>query len=197
MLPSKLKNTSKFGSLYLHGIVPCASAQIRLRQGIYRYILKLYMSLIERLATELNAAKVPFAIVGGVALALHGAPRGTVDVDVITEFSESNFIKFEECLARIGLVSRIPVSAAEVFRFREEYISRRNLVAWSFCNPRNPLEVVDLIITHDLKRARRERKRVGISTVYVISIPDLIKMKQLSNRPQDREDILVLRKLLT
>ncbi len=170
--------------------------RIRLHIGIYRYILMVCMSLIERLASELNTAKVPFAFVGGVALALHGAPRGTVDVDVVTEFSESNFIRFEECLKRLGLVSRIPVSAAEVFQFREEYISRRNLIAWSFCSPNNPLEVVDLIITYDLKKARRERKRVGLSTVYVISIPDLIEMKQLSNRPQDREDILTLKRLL-
>ena len=37
--------------------------------------------LLERLAKEMDQAKVPYAVVGGLALALLGAPRGAVDRD--------------------------------------------------------------------------------------------------------------------
>jgi hypothetical protein len=154
------------------------------------------MTLLERLAAELTAAKVPFAVVGGIALSLHGAPRGTMDIDLVTKFSEDNFRKFEECLKKLGLISRIPVKASEVFQFREEYIERRKLTAWSFYYPSNPFENVDLIITHDLGKMSRERRRVGLQTVYVVSIRDLIEMKRTSNRPQDIHDIAILESLL-
>lgn len=154
------------------------------------------MTLLERLAAELTAAKVPFAVVGGIALALHGAPRGTMDIDLVTEFSEDNFRKFEECLKKLGLISRIPAKASEIFQFREEYIERRNLIAWNFYCPSNPFENVDLIITHDLGKMSRERRRVGLQTVYVVSIRDLIEMKRKSNRPQDIHDIAILQSLL-
>ena len=41
-----------------------------------------------RLVRALDKHKVDYAIVGGYAVALHGAIRGTVDVDLVLGFSE-------------------------------------------------------------------------------------------------------------
>ena len=38
---------------------------------------------IHEVCAVLAKAKVPYAIVGGYAVALHGVMRGTVDVDVV------------------------------------------------------------------------------------------------------------------
>jgi hypothetical protein len=151
--------------------------------------------LLERLAKELEKAKVPYAVVGGLALALLGAPRGTVDIDIVVEHSEEIFRRLEQSLERLGLTSRIPVRASEVFNFREEYIRKRNLVAWSFYNPRNPFELVDVIITHDLARMNRVNRNLGATKISVLAREDLIKMKKASARPQDLEDIKVLKML--
>jgi len=129
-------------------------------------------------------------------VALHGAIRGTVDIDVVINIDKSQFLAAEQALSAIGLHSRLPVSAAEVFDFREEYISNKNLIAWSFYNPTNPLEVVDILITHDLKKIRTISKKVGQLKLCVASIPDLIAMKKQASRPQDLEDIKALEKLL-
>ncbi len=129
-------------------------------------------------------------------MALHGAIRGTVDIDVVINIDKSQFLAAEQALSAIGLHSRLPVSAAEVFDFREEYISNKNLIAWSFYNPTNPLEVVDILITHDLKKIRTISKKVGQLKLCVASIPDLIAMKKQASRPQDLEDIKALEKLL-
>jgi hypothetical protein len=147
---------------------------------------------LEKLAKELDESKVPYAVVGGLALALLGAPRGTIDIDIVVEHSEVVFQRLEASLQRLGLTSRIPVKASEVFNFRKEYIRERNLVAWSFFNPRNPFEVVDVIITHDLAHMSRVTKKLGSHRVSVISREDLIKMKIASGRPQDIEDVKVL-----
>ena len=154
------------------------------------------MNTITRLTEAFAHYRVPHALVGGYAVALHGAVRGTIDIDCIIEHTEANFEACEEALRSIGLVPRLPISAREVFQFREEYITRRNLIAWSFYNPTNPIEVVDIIITHNLADFKVVSLRFGIHKVRVISLRDLINMKRASGRPQDLEDVKMLEGLL-
>lgn len=143
----------------------------------------------------LDEHRVKYALVGGYAVALHGAIRGTVDVDIAIALNRATFKRAETALHEIGLESRLPVTAEEVFAFREEYIQNRNLKAWSFANPRNSLEVVDILITEDAKRINTVNKRAFGMIVKVAAIADLIAIKQKAGRAQDLEDIKALRKL--
>lgn len=151
--------------------------------------------LIYRIASEFGAAKIDYAIAGGFAVALHGAVRGTVDVDIVLTFTKKNLELAETTLTKMGLVSRIPVTAKEIFQFRKEYIERRNLIAWNFYNPKDPLDVLDIIITEDLASRDVVRVRAGNRMLPVLSIPALIAMKRKSGRPQDLEDISALERL--
>lgn len=138
---------------------------------------------------------VEYAVVGGFALTLHGAVRGTVDLDVVISFKKSEFLKVEAALRSVGLTPRLPVTADEVFSFREEYIKKRNLIAWSFINVSRPSEIVDVILTHDQSKMRSVVKTSQGTKIRVASIPDLIKMKRAAGRPQDLEDIKMLEAL--
>jgi len=151
--------------------------------------------LLLRVARAFDRTRVPYALVGGYAVALHGAVRGTVDVDLVIRLREGDFVRAERALKSLGLQPRLPVTAAEVFRYREEYIRNRNLTAWSFVNPALPSELVDVIITEDLARMKVRKIKVGRQTVRVASIEDLVRMKRASGRPQDLEDIEALRRL--
>lgn len=148
-----------------------------------------------RVVEALRAAKVPFAIAGGYAVALHGAVRGTVDLDIVLKMTKKHCLAAEAALKDLGLAPRLPVSAVEVFDFREEYIKKRNLVAWSFSNPTNPTQIVDIIITHDLGNLRTTNIQSGGRTLPVLALADLIAMKKASGRPQDLEDIRALKEL--
>lgn len=144
---------------------------------------------------SLRSRRVRYALVGGYAVALHGAVRGTVDVDIVIALDRPTFERAEAALRAIGLESRLPVTAAEVFEFREEYIERRNLRAWSFTNPDNPLEVVDILITEDAAAIDTVVKRAFGMSIKVAAIPALIAIKEKSGRPQDLEDIKALERL--
>src|SRR5437867_7529089 len=139
--------------------------------------------LLLRVATALDQSRVPYALVGGYAVALHGAVRGTVDVDLVIRLREADFRRTEKALNTLGLQSRLPVTASEVFRYREEYVRNRDLTAWSFINPALPSEIVDVILTEDLARMRVKRVKVMGRTVRVASIEDLVRMKRASGRP--------------
>lgn len=144
----------------------------------------------------LNAARLPYALVGGYAVALHGAVRGTVDLDIVIRLKRKEFERLETVLLSQGLRPRLPVSAGDVFMFREEYIKNRNLIAWSFVNPDRPSELVDVIITEDLANLQVVKKKALGLTIKLASIPDLIRMKKVAARPQDLLDIEALEALL-
>jgi hypothetical protein len=151
--------------------------------------------LLLDLIRALRARRVPYALVGGYAVNLHGFLRGTVDIDLVLNLRERDFVNAEQAMTDLGLASRLPVTAAEVFRFREEYVANRNLTAWSFVSPTNPSHVVDIVITHDLATMQPVRKRLRDTSINVASIDDLIAMKRVSARPQDLVDIEALERL--
>ena len=144
---------------------------------------------------KLNKDKINYAVVGGFAVALHGAARGTIDLDIIVKLTADSLKSTEECLKELGFISKLPITAKDLYSFREEYINNKNLVAWSFYNPKKPAQIVDIIITHDLKKMRTKTLRVQGTTIRFLSIGDLIKMKKQSGRPQDLEDISALERL--
>jgi hypothetical protein len=148
---------------------------------------------IHTVCSALDKAEIPYAIVGGHAVALHGAIRGTVDVDVVIEWSLKNLRDMENVFKQMGLVSLLPINAETLFHFKEEYIQNRNLIAWNFYDPSNPLNQVDVIINYDLKSARDTKTiKTALGAIRILSLADLIEMKQASGRPQDLEDVKAL-----
>jgi hypothetical protein len=152
------------------------------------------MFLIE-VCQALNLAKVKYAVVGGYAVALHGAVRGTVDLDIVLSLDKQSFVRAEKVFIQLGLRPRLPVSAEQVYLFREEYIQKKNLVAWSFYDPVRPARQLDVIITEDAGKLGVQSMSIQGVRVKVVSIQSLIRMKSRSGRPQDLEDVRALRAL--
>jgi len=153
------------------------------------------MLFINRVCHSLEQNGVRYAIVGGYAVALHGAVRGTMDVDIVINWDLSSLRRTEKALQVIDLVSRLPVNAEDIFQFRDEYVRNRNLVAWNFHNPADLSQQVDIIITYDLKGNSRSRKYSDAGIIQVLGMEELIGMKRESGRPQDLEDVKALEKL--
>ena len=146
------------------------------------------------LVTALKKEKINYMIVGGYAVNFHGYSRNTVDIDLVVKFTLSNLKKIELLLQRMGMVSKLPIDAVSVYKFRDEYIKNRNLIAWNFYNENDPTEQVDILITHDVSDFKSEKFRVGKLEIKVISKDDLIKMKKKSGREKDLLDIKELTK---
>ena len=132
---------------------------------------------------------------GGHAVALHGAVRGTLDVDIALTWSRKSLRDAERALQGLGLVSRLPINADEVYAFRDDFIEKRNLVAWNFYNPGDLSEQVDIVLTYDLKGKRIQKIALGETSLNILSLKDLVAMKLESGRPQDVSDAEALKKL--
>ena len=153
------------------------------------------MSFVEKVCRALADHGVRYALVGGYAVALHGAVRGTVDVDVVVDWNLESLQGAEQALRDLGLVSRLPVGADDLFNFRDEYVNNRNLVAWNFYNPGDISQQVDVVITYDLRGRRRHRFATASGPLFLLSLEELVKMKKASGRPQDLADVEALEKL--
>ena len=149
---------------------------------------------LKELVKALSSEKINYMIVGGYAVNFHGYSRNTVDIDLVIKFSLSNLKKVEILLEKMGMISRLPIDAVSVYKFRDEYIKNRNLIAWNFYNENDPTEQVDILITHDVSDFKSEKFCVGQQEFKVISKDDLIKMKKKSGRDKDLLDIKELTK---
>jgi hypothetical protein len=143
-----------------------------------------------------DAAKLPYVVVGGYALALQGLVRATMDVDFVLSLKQSDYEKAEKVLGQLGLQSRLPIRAHEVIKMRKEYIENRNLLAWSFVDFKNPAKQVDILINHDLKEFKIIKVSIGGRKISVASLQDLLEMKMAAGRPQDLVDVQNIREKL-
>jgi hypothetical protein len=146
-----------------------------------------------KVAQKFDEYAIPYAVVGGYAVAFHGAVRGTVDVDCIISWELQTLNNVVKAMGDLGLRSLHPIEVNDLFKNKENYIKAKNLIAWSFINYDNPLEQVDIIITHHFDKNEIKQVIVNSQTVNVVSKAHLIKMKEQSGREQDLIDIKSLR----
>lgn len=154
------------------------------------------MSFLAKVCRALKDANVRYAVVGGYAVALHGAVRGTVDVDLAIDWTLDALTRAEQALGELGLVSRLPLTARDVYHYRDEYVANRNLIAWNFYNPDDVSEQVDIIVTYDLRGRKLKRFALADGPVSVLALEELLEMKRSTDRPQDLEDVKALERLV-
>lgn len=153
------------------------------------------MAVFEPLFKAMNDAGVRYVVVGGLAVVLHGHARLTVDVDLVVDLDEEQALRAIDTLVGAGLHPRVPVDPRDfaVRSVREGWIRDRGMQVFSMFDPSNPMRVVDLFVDHPIPFedlwSRSAEVELRDTTVRVASIPDLIRLKRLAGRPQDRADI--------
>ena len=144
--------------------------------------------LLYEIVDAFNKEKLKYLIVGGYALALHGIVRATVDIDFVLHLKLKDFQLAESLLNKLGLQSRLPIRAQDVIKMRQEYISNRNLLAWSFVDYKNPSRQIDILINKDINDLKCEQITVSGRKINVVDLKSLLKMKKESKRSQDKVD---------
>jgi hypothetical protein len=131
--------------------------------------------------------RVRYMIVGGYAVALHGAPRFTKDLDVFLDPDARNRRQLANALAEFGA----PQGTLDALQ------SLTGLdVAW-MGNPPLRIDFMIQIPGVDYDTAERHKQWVawGELQVAVIGKNELIVSKVASGRPQDLLDVSEVRKL--
>ena len=155
-----------------------------------------------RIFSELNKKDVKYLVAGGVAVNLHGYVRATADLDIMLLMSDKNIGKYIELIKEMGFKPRIPVALEEFAskQKRQEWIDEKNMKVFSVYNPANMMEGIDVIIMEYVKfdetYDRRQVIHTGGIEVPLISIPDLIVLKEKAGRGRDLIDVSALKEIL-
>lgn len=150
---------------------------------------------IRDLVAALDRHGVRYAVVGGVAVNLHGVPRMTYDIDIVVSTDATSLLGCEEAMRSLGLVCRLPLRLETLadLALRRQYEEDRNLRAVTFTDPSDPLREVDVIVAPsrdpDGVAARAISISAGDFAVRVATIDDLITLKRLAGRKQDDADV--------
>lgn len=155
----------------------------------------------EKIFERLNSASVDYVVVGGIALVLHGVVRLTADLDLMVHLTEGNLRKFVHIMNALGYRPRVPVKAEEFVseENRKGWINDKNMKVFSFFHPESPVSLIDVFveepISYDIIKSDAVEIKSGNIPIPVVSIKNLIKLKQISGRPQDIADIRALEEI--
>ncbi len=135
----------------------------------------------------LNRRKIEYAICGGWAMAIHGLPRATIDIDllILTEDLEKVWQIAENFSYDVeGLPLHFHDGAIEIRRISKIDKDSKKLFTLDF-----------LLVTDALKEVWENRELIEWEDgkTWTVSREGLIKLKTISGREQDLLDIKKLR----
>lgn len=144
---------------------------------------------LEALVDAFERESVQYAVCGGLALALHGHPRATMDIDVLVR--PEGLARAAEVALSLGF--NVP---ARKMTFGLRSGTPRVIQRVSKLDPAtNKLLSLDLLVVapslEDVWTGRLMLS-IGTRTMTVVSRDGLATMKRLAGRPQDLADLAIL-----
>ena len=128
-----------------------------------------------------NEEKVEYMVVGAYALAYHGLPRATGDIDLWIRRSDENANRVWRALAKFGV---------PLVDFTTDDLKKPDIVFQVGIAPRR-IDILTSIDGVDYDDAEPERKQAEIEglTIPIIGRRHLLQNKKASGRPQDQADV--------
>ena len=139
-----------------------------------------FLQELKDLTVALDAGAVDYALCGGVALAIHGVPRATQDIDLLVR---------PEDLSRLREVARACGFVLESFPM--DFASGITIQRFTKLISGQPLMLDALLVAGPLDGAWKGRQSAEIEGghVRVVSRESLIALKLAAGRPQDLVDV--------
>jgi hypothetical protein len=129
----------------------------------------------------LNSNEVHYLVIGGYAVAFHGYPRYTGDIDFLVEVSDKNANKIVRALEEFGFAS--------LRLHRDDFLKRNHVVQLGYAPNRiDLLTSAEAINFEDAWQKRILGLLDGVSTIFVDK-ESLLANKQAAGRPKDLADI--------
>lgn len=134
----------------------------------------------------LNSNKVKYLLIGGYAIALHGHPRYTKDLDIWLEMSEENADAMMKVLKDFGF-GDLDVS-------RKDFLNKGMVVQLGY--PPNRIDLINSPDGVDFAECFESKIKIEIDglKISVIDLENLRKNKKASGRLQDLADLEKLSK---
>lgn len=148
--------------------------------------------------TTLAAHDVRYVLVGALAARLQGFPRLTADMDITPSMEPGNLERLARALRSLdarGFTDGIP----EGLPFDCSAETLRNATMWNLVTDAGRLDVIFTPAGTDgfadLARTAVDFEVFGIR-LAAAALEDIVRTKEAADRPQDRQDVAVIRAML-
>lgn len=152
----------------------------------------------ERLVRVLAQHRVRYVLIGALAARLQGFPRLTADADITPERSRDNLERLAAALRELeARVYTDSVPEGLLFDCSASALARAQL--WNLVTNAGRLDVAFVPSgTEGFADLSRDAVRFEVFGVelFAASLSDIIRSKEAADRPQDRQDVVVLREML-
>jgi predicted nucleotidyltransferase len=130
---------------------------------------------------SLNDNKVRYLVVGGYAVAYHGYPRYTKDIDIWIDLDPDNASRIVKALDQFGFAS-IGLTA-------EDFLETETIIQLGY--PPNRIDLITSLSGVDFEDCYTNRESVEMDGVVVdfIDLESLRRNKKSSGRAQDLADL--------
>lgn len=152
----------------------------------------------ERIVTVLARHGVRYVLIGALAARLQGFPRLTADADIAPARDADNLEKLAAALRELEAriyTERVPEGLP--FDCSAAMLARAEI--WNLVTAAGRLDVAfrpaGFAGYEDLKK-NAVRYEVFGAELDAASLRDIIRSKEAADRPQDRQDVIVMRELL-
>jgi hypothetical protein len=138
------------------------------------------------LLIELSDADAEFVVVGGYAVAFHGHPRATKDLDILVRPTDLNAKRVYQALAAYGA----PLDTFEVTA--DDFADYGGVLQIGL--PPRRIDMLNKIsgVTFDQAAAEGETFKIEDRTIRVIGLQALLTNKRAAGREQDLADVAAL-----
>jgi hypothetical protein len=152
----------------------------------------------ERLLTTLARHEVRYVLIGAAAARLQGFPRLTADADITPSRDRDNVKRLAAALRELDArIYTESVPEGLPFDCSPAMLSRADL--WNLITSAGRLDVAfkpsGTEGYDDLARHAVAFEVFGVS-VNAASLEDIIRSKEATGRPQDRQDVIILRQMI-
>jgi hypothetical protein len=152
----------------------------------------------ERIVRTLAKHGVRYVMIGALAARLQGFPRLTADADITPDRSSDNLEKLAAALAELeARVYTESVPEGLPFDCGAATLARADL--WNLVTSAGRLDLAFVPAGtegyEDLARSAVRFEVFGIE-LFAASLADIVRSKEAADRPQDRQDVVVLREMI-
>lgn len=145
--------------------------------------------------------QVDYVLIGGLAVSLHGIERSTMDIDVTVAMTPDNLSALVAMAHELGMTPVLPVDLNTLTDIEQlaTWHRERNLQAFALHAPGLTGITLDVLLYPPVNfigmRERAVTFMAGDVSIVVVSVDDLIALKQAVGRPIDLADIEHLKRL--
>ncbi len=153
------------------------------------------------LFSALDRHKVDYLLIGGLAVSLHGVERATMDVDITVGMNPQNLQALIDVARELKLTPVLPVALESISNVEllREWHEKRHLEVFALRTPELAGVTIDVLLFPPLSFAEMDNHAVKFDVagtmIRVVSIDDLIALKQAVGRPIDLSDVEHLKRV--